>query len=146
MKRDTRPAIVHEGVVAAVDATRREVKVRIAHEGSEDCSSCAAAILCHRSKGNLLTLPLESDRSPLPGQRVRIEVSASGHYRVVWLLLVLPCLLTVAAIVAAKICRAADGVAALSGIAAASLIYLTLFLMRRKLADVRFKITELNIT
>lgn len=144
MKRVTRPAIVHEAVVAAVDAKRREVKVKIAHEGSEDCSSCAAAILCHRSKGDFITVPLDTAPPPVPGQRVRIAASAPDHYRAVWLLLALPCLLTVAAIVAAKLCRATDGVAALSGIAAASLTYLTLYLMRRKLSDVRFKL--LNIT
>lgn len=133
MRREALPAIVHEATVVSSDTARGIVTVRVLHSGSADCSGCAAAMLCRRKGDDILEIRSAGPSAFRPGDRVRIGASAPAHRKAVMLLLVYPCLIAVGALAVVKACGLPDGVAAATCLGAASLVYLTLYLLRRRL-------------
>lgn len=126
------PTIVHEGIVTAIDAGRRQVRVALADVGAESCASCAAAMLCKR-KDDAMTLTVMHPERLKPGMRVRVGVDATAHRRAVGLLIALPALMLLLPLCIMLALGMPEWVALVAGLACCALTYGVLWLCRHRL-------------
>lgn len=127
------PSIIHEAVVSRVDEAESRVDVVVADHGSEECGACAAAALCRRKNGNVLSVRVKSTEKYRPGMSVRIGACVSMHHKAVGLMLALPCLVLVSVTAGLALGGCSEGLSALGGIGGAALTYAVLYMCRRRL-------------
>lgn len=127
------PSIIHEAIVSRVDMSDGSVDVVVNDHEGDECSSCAAAALCRRKGGNVLTVRVKRPELYKPGMSVRIGACSSMHHRAVLLMLGLPCLLLVCVAVGLILAGFGEGLSAAGGISGAVMTYVVLYVCRHRL-------------
>lgn len=130
---DSAPAIVHEAIVAHILPAKGGMEVVVSDRDADRCGACAAAAFCSSKTGARLFVHTPDPEAYRLGQRVRIAATPRMHHRAVALMLGLPCLVLVVLIFGLTAAGLSEGIAALSGIAGAALVYLILYLCRSRL-------------
>lgn len=127
--------ITHSGIVMAIDPTHSTLLVSVSHESGQECSSCAAASLCH-SRGALLTVHSDQPTSYHVGETVQIAASGAMHRRSVALMLGVPLLAFLLPMLITLMCGGAPWLALCVALGGCVLAYSILYALRRKIDDV----------
>ena len=132
------PSIQHRGVVERVSTDT--VIVSVMPESA--CAGCHARGVCgERGEKREIVVKTPYAKEYAPGERVivALEHNRMGFISVVWCY-VLPLVILLGVLFGARTLGANDGVAAMSSMAAISLYYVALYLMR-KMFDKQIKFT-----
>ena len=132
------PTIQHRGVVESVSTDT--VIVSVMPESA--CAGCHARGVCgERGEKREIVVKTPYAKEYAPGERVivALEHNRMGFISVVWSY-VLPLVILLSVLFGARALGANDGIAAMSSMAAISLYYVALYLMR-KMFDKQIKFT-----
>lgn len=103
-------------------------------DGAENCSGCAAKILCKPIDENapVLVIPSTAASAYTEGQRVRITLDSNKQWSATLVALVLPCVALGCGVAAASAAGLNQGLSALAGLAATGLYFGVLYLIRSR--------------
>ncbi len=123
--------IMHIATVTAVSNDSVTVSVG---DGSENCSGCAAKLLCKPVDENapVLVIPSAAASTYTEGQRVRITLDNSKQWSATLVALVLPCVALGCGVAAASAAGLNQGLSALAGLATTGLYFGILYMIRSK--------------
>jgi len=125
--------VSHSGVVTKITAEDIEVEIL----SSASCGSCSIKSACGMSemKEKLITIPRSEGKEFVVGQHVKVSMTARQGGRAAVYAYLTPALLMIFTILIISRFALADWIAAVSGIGAAAVYYVVLFLFRRKIRE-----------
>lgn len=125
-------SIEHDGVVVGVESVNDLVHVRTSDK--EECSSCAASVLCSGSGKDTIAVRTPHAGDFHTGDLVTISGTEQMHRKAIMLATVLPCIALIAVMVGVYIASGNQLAAVLSGLGATVIFYAVLYLCRYKIA------------
>lgn len=137
-------SITHRATVTEVHSGH-SATVRLAGvSDASDCSGCRLSVMCTRTSAYTLPVEVPAALRVAPGTQVEIESPAVLTRRAVALLLILPLALLTGAMALAWLAGASEGMAALAGLAAMTVTFCILYLLRRRIsAPAAWRITKI---
>ncbi|MCM1517970.1 MAG: SoxR reducing system RseC family protein [Pseudoflavonifractor sp.] len=121
--------ITHNGIILSVNGN--EITVRITD--TDSCNTCAARVLCHSTDNGKIKITTDMPRHYNVGDKVTVGISDTAQAAAIWLSIAIPCIILLVVTGVVFIYGSSQGWAALAGIGAVAIYYMSLYIYRQRL-------------
>lgn len=123
--------LTHNGIVLSVNGNSLTVRIT----DMDGCNTCAARVLCHTADSDDGKIKVTTDTPARynPGDKVTVTISGKAQSAAIWLSIAIPCIILLVVTGVVFVYGSSQGWAALAGIGAVAIYYLSLYLSRKHL-------------